>query len=244
MKRILTAVLLTIATTLTTNAGDKIHKNVVKLNEPFVSVSSARKAQAKSSKVISSANALAHTYTATATTNDYGTISWTCEVTVDATNANKLWFGYLVPFCTESGQVVTNETNRFYGILSQDKTKILIPYPQSYYLDSEELVLSIINSSGYVVTSGSGDIIVSIANDGTKLTIEDQVIMYVNDGFPNNQVTYYNILNPGATLTREGGSASNVTYSNGVMTATLTTAGTLESSIANSGYSIGIEYCQ
>ena len=237
MKRILTAVLLTIATTLTTNAGDKIHKNVVKLNEPFVSVSSARKAQAKSSKVISSANALAHTYTATATTNDYGTISWTCEVTVDATNANKLWFGYLVPFCTESGQVVTNETNRFYGILSQDKTKILIPYPQSYYLDSEELVLSIINSSGYVVTSGSGDIIVSIANDGTKLTIEDQVIMYVNDGFPNNQVTYYNILNPGATLTREGGSASNVTYSNGVMTATLTTAGTLESSIANSGYS-------
>ena len=237
MKRILTAVLLTIATTLTTNAGDKIHKNVVKLNEPFVSVSSARKAQAKSSKVISSANVLAHTYTATATTNDYGTISWTCEVTVDATDANKLWFGYLVPFCTASGQVVTNETNRFYGNLSQDKTKILIPYPQSYYLDSEELVLSIINSSGSVVTSGSGNIIVSIANDGTKLTIEDQVIMYVNDGFPNNQITYYNILYPGATLTREGGSSSNVTYSNGVMTATLTTAGTLESSIANSGYS-------
>lgn len=237
MKRILTAVLLTIATTLTTNAGDKIHKNVVKLNEPFVSVSSARKAQAKSSKVISSANALADTYTATATTENYGTISWTCEVTVDATNANKLWFGYLVPFCTASGQVVTNETNRFYGILSQDKTKILIPYRQSYYLDSEELVLSIINSSGSVVTSGSGDITVSIANDGTKLTIEDQVIMYVNDGFPNNQITYYNILHAGATLTREGGTTGNVTYSNGVMTATLTTAGTLESSIANSGYS-------
>ena len=34
-----------------------------------------------------------------------------------------------------------------------------------------------------------------------------------------------------------GGSTGNVTYSNGVMTVTLTTAGTLQSSIANSGYS-------
>ena len=226
--RILTIVLLIIATAVTSNAADNKQKRVKRLDVPFVTVTeSPKKSPAKAMKVVS-ASTLAGSYSVAGTVNQSYNLNWTCTVTLDASNNNKVWFDYIIPFVTSSGELVTAETTKFYGTLSQDKTQVLIPYPQYYTLDDEELGITIIDSQGYVSTS-SGNIILNIANNGSQLVLQDEIILYVNNGFPNNQVTYYSIVEPGAVLTKDGG--------NGIY---VSTAGTLDTKVSGSETSLTI----
>lgn len=150
---------------------------------------------------ISDISLLAGTYKAKGTTSRAGILNWTMTITIEP-GTNRIVFDNLLPYLNNDDQVMPNEHNIFYGTLSSDRTKILIPYMSKYQDPTEGSVCLTAIVDGYVRID-QGYISISVSDNGDELLLNDNIILCEDDGFPNGEVSYYNDLGAGSIFIKE-----------------------------------------